>query len=98
MSIALGKKIVFRLDIVVEPDEGQYHAYCPALKGLQTCGDTVEEALNHAKDAAMAYLHSLIKHGDPIPLEVIVESAERKKAYSSGKRTRYTEDLAVAVA
>ncbi len=96
MSTALGKEIIFRLDIVVEPDEGQYHAYCPALKGLHTCGDTVEEALNHAKDAAMAYLRSLIKHSDPIPLEVIVESAERKR-YSSGKRTRYTEDLAVAI-
>lgn len=62
--------IEFEVQIFIEPDEPGFHAYCPALKGLHTCGDTQEEALSNAKDAAIAYLHSLIKHGDPIPVGI----------------------------
>lgn len=62
--------IEFEVQIFIEPDESGFHAYCPALKGLHTCGDTPEEALSNAKDAAIAYLRSLIKHGDPIPIGI----------------------------
>ena len=65
--------IGFRLEVVVEPDEIAFHAYCPALKGLHTCGDTEEEAIQNAKDAATAYLQSLIEHGDPIPVGIEIE-------------------------
>lgn len=61
----------FRVEIIVEPDDGIFHAYCPALKGLHTCGDTEEEAFSNAKDAAMAYLLSLVKHRDPIPVGIL---------------------------
>ncbi|MCX6006807.1 MAG: type II toxin-antitoxin system HicB family antitoxin [Chloroflexi bacterium] len=64
-------KIKFQVGIVVEPDGSEYHAYCPALKGLHTCGITVEETLGNACDAATAYIESLIKHGDPIPIGVV---------------------------
>ena len=62
------KRIIFEVDICVEPDENGYHAFCPALKGLHVHGDTEQEALEAAKDAAIAYLESMWKHGDPIPL------------------------------
>ena len=91
-------KVEFRLVIVVEPDEVGFHAYCPALKGLHTCGDTEDEALQNAKDAAIAYLHSLIKHGDPIPLGIVVP--KRVKSTRGAPQTRVshrTEDVAVAV-
>ena len=91
-------KVEFRLGIVVEPDEVGFHAYCPALKGLHTCGDTEDEALQNAKDAAIAYLHSLIKHGDPIPLGIVVP--KRVKSTGGAPQTRVshrTEDVAVAV-
>jgi len=71
--------IEFQIDIIIEPDEDGFHAYCPALKGLHTCGDTEEEALSNAKDAAIAYLHSLIKHGDPIPIGIIAGKTEETK-------------------
>ena len=58
----------FTVDIVVEPDEDQFHAYVPALKGLHVGGDTEQEALENARDAVIAYLRSLIKDGEPIPL------------------------------
>lgn len=51
------------IEIAVEPDESGFHAYCPALKGLHVSGSTEKEALQNAKDAATAYLESLIKHG-----------------------------------
>ena len=47
--------------------EGGYTVTCPALPGLVTEGDTLDEAFAMAKDAIAGYLTSLIKHGDPIP-------------------------------
>lgn len=40
----------------------------PLLKGLHIDGETPEAALENAKEAVVAYLISLIKHKDPIPL------------------------------
>jgi predicted RNase H-like HicB family nuclease len=72
MSGNVSKGIEFQVEIVVEPDGDEYHAYCPALKGLHTCGATAEETLRNAHDAVAAYIRSLIKHGDHIPVGVIV--------------------------
>ena len=86
--------IEFKIDIIVEPDESGFHAYCPALKGLHVGGDTKEEALQNARDAAVAYLESLIKHGEPIPVGV----ARRESSGVASKISHYTEDLKVACA
>lgn len=78
----IGKReIEFLVQIVVKPDEDGYHAYCPVLKGLHTCGDTKEEAMSNAKDAVIAYLQSLIEHGDPIPLGVITREKFVKRQF-----------------
>jgi predicted RNase H-like HicB family nuclease len=60
----------FTYTVVFEPDEeaGGYTVTCPALRGLVTEGDTLEEARAMAADAIRGYLESLRKHGDPIPL------------------------------
>lgn len=68
--------IGFKIQILIEADEQGFHAYCPALKGLHTCGDSKKEALENAKDAAGAYLQSLVKHGDPIPVGITVYCEE----------------------
>jgi len=48
--------------VLFEPaEEGGYVVTCPALPGLVTEGDTLEEARNMAKDAILAYLESLKK-------------------------------------
>ncbi len=57
----------FQVDIVIQPDGDGFYAYCPSLKGLHIGGDTEKEALENAKDAVLAYLISLTKHGEPIP-------------------------------
>ncbi len=52
----------------IEPnDPDGYLVTCPALPGLVTEGDTLDQAFEMAKDAIEGYLISLIKHGDPIP-------------------------------
>jgi len=92
-----GEEIRFSIAIIVEPDGGEFHAYCPALKGLHTCGATEEEAFANAKDAAIAYLYSLIKHRDPIPLGVLKKEklgVSRCLRFQSRAHER-TEDLAV---
>ena len=65
--------IKLRINIDVEPDEDGFHAYCPILKGLHTCGNTEEEAVNNAVEASLAYLESIIKHGDPFPAGILVD-------------------------
>lgn len=59
--------ITFKIGICAESDEGSFHAYCPALKGLHVSGETKEEAIENAKIAIELYLKSLIKHREPIP-------------------------------
>jgi len=44
---------------------------CPALPGLVTEGDTLEEARSMAEDALRLYLETLIEDGMPIPSDKI---------------------------
>jgi predicted RNase H-like HicB family nuclease len=55
--------------VIIEQDENAYHAYCPALKGCHTWGYTQQESLKNIKEAVEAYIMSLIKHGEEIPVE-----------------------------
>ncbi len=58
----------YSFTILIEPNEPDgYLVTCPALPGLVTEGDTLDEAYAMAKDAIEGYLISLIKHGEPIP-------------------------------
>jgi predicted RNase H-like HicB family nuclease len=73
VSIKQKAYLIFEIQIVIEPDENGFHAYCPDFKGLHIYGDTEQEALANAKNAIIAYLKSLIKHNDltPLPKKVI---------------------------
>jgi len=62
-----------RYTVILEPEEGGgYHAFCPALKGLHTYGDTFEEAIANAREAIELYLADLEASGEPAPVEVAV--------------------------
>jgi predicted RNase H-like HicB family nuclease len=67
----------FTVEIIVEPDGEEFHAYAPALKGVHSAGDSEDEALANAADAAIAYIRSLIKHGEPIPIPAAVAGPKR---------------------
>ncbi len=59
---------ILNFTVVMTPDvTGGYVVTCPALPGLVTEGDTLEEARAMATDAIQGYLESLKKDGEPIP-------------------------------
>ena len=61
---------ILNYTVVMTPDEsGGYVVTCPALPGLVTEGDTLEEAREMAEDEILGYLESLRKDGEPIPAD-----------------------------
>ena len=68
----------YHYTVVFEPAlEGGYIASVPALPGLVTEGDTIEEARAMVKDAIRGYIESLMKHGEEIPIESGAANVER---------------------
>lgn len=65
------RELKVQIRVVVEPDDGGFHAYCPDLKGLHACGDTHEEVRQNVDEAIQLYFESLIKHEHPIPVGVL---------------------------
>ena len=60
----------YRYTVIFEPAaEGGFIVTCPALPGLVSEGDTMEEAREMARDAIRGYLESLRADGLPIPAE-----------------------------
>jgi len=85
------KGLNIKVAIYIEPDDdGSYHAYCPALKGLHVSGKTIEEARENARHGVMAYIASLVKHGDPLPIGIIEECRE---AEGSRERREFIEEM-----
>jgi predicted RNase H-like HicB family nuclease len=68
--------------VVLEPDDGAWSAYCPALleKGGSTWGATQEEALKNIREVMQMVVESMIEHNEPLPettgddIQVFVES------------------------
>jgi predicted RNase H-like HicB family nuclease len=46
----------FLLAIVIEKDSDGYFAYCPALQGCYTQGETYEETLENIQDAIRLHI------------------------------------------
>jgi len=68
LSILMDKQL--RYTAVFEPaEEGGYIVTFPAIPGLATQGETVDEARAMAADCLRAYLESLRKDGEPLPYE-----------------------------
>jgi antitoxin HicB len=60
----------YRYVVLFEPaEEGGYVVTCPALPGLVTEGDTLEQARAMATEAICGYLEALAKEGETIPVE-----------------------------
>ncbi len=60
----------YTFKVVVEPDEGGYHAYCPALRryGAVTQGATPEEALKNIDEVVHMIADELREDGIPLPV------------------------------
>ena len=48
-----------KISVVIEHDDHGYYAWCPELPGCHTQGDTLEEAMNNAREAIEVYLEPL---------------------------------------
>lgn len=88
----------FTVEIVVEPDGEQFHAYCPALKGLHVGGETESEALQNATDAAILYIESMIRHNEAIPLSSDSTAKPTPGKRANRKARTHTQNLEVQVA
>jgi antitoxin HicB len=56
--------------IWIRPEtDGTYTVIVPSLPGCLTFGDTIEKALEMAKEAIDVYIESLIARGKEIPIE-----------------------------
>ncbi len=62
------KVLSYRILLRKEP-EGGYTVIVPSLPGCVTYGDTIEEAIEMAKEAIELYIESLKDHGEEIPTE-----------------------------
>jgi predicted RNase H-like HicB family nuclease len=61
----------YRYTIILhpDPDEGGYTVTVPALPGVATQGETLEEAIAMAKDAIRLHVAALRADGEPVPEE-----------------------------
>ncbi len=55
--------------VIVEPDEGGWHAYCPALRahGAVTQGATESEALKNINEVVQTMVDELLEEGKELP-------------------------------
>lgn len=100
------RPLKIKIRLIVEPDDEAFHAYCPELPGLHVDGATEQEAVRNARDAVVAYLNSLVKHGDAIPVGVVqteepstlaVLASTAAKLFQP-KRRAYIEELCIGAA
>ena len=58
----------YKILLKKEP-EGGFTVFIPSLPGCITFGDTIDEAIEKAKEAIELYIESLKAHGEEIPTE-----------------------------
>jgi predicted RNase H-like HicB family nuclease len=64
----MGDRIyAYLIEVIVEPDDGQYYAHCPGLQGVHESGKTPEEAIANAYDAVISILEAHRTQGDLLP-------------------------------
>jgi predicted RNase H-like HicB family nuclease len=50
---------LYQFTVVIEPDEGMFHAYVPALPGCHTFGATVDEARANIAEAMELHIQCM---------------------------------------
>lgn len=85
----------FWVRIIVEKDGEGYYSYTPALKGIHMNGDTPEEALTSAREAAALLLKTMIEDGDPIPIDLCEKPSKGRTPISSDVVKTSVEEIRV---
>lgn len=67
-----------KASVVVEKDEHGFYTWCPELKGCQSQGATLEEAIANIKEAIELYLETLPadERGELLSREILTTSVE----------------------
>lgn len=60
-------KIPYKMEIIEDTEEGGYVISFPDLCGCLTCADTIEKAIENAKDAKKEWLIAALEDGRTIP-------------------------------
>lgn len=58
--------------IIEREDEGGFYAFCPALRGCRSHGETYEETIENIEEAIKLYIESLKAHSEPVPHEDVI--------------------------
>ena len=65
--------IDYHYTVIIEREEsGDYHAFCPALRGCHSQGGSYEETVQNITEAVQLYVESLKAHSEPVPSENII--------------------------
>jgi predicted RNase H-like HicB family nuclease len=76
-------KFKVKVRIEVEQDGDAFYAYCPDLKGVHVDGETADEARKNAMLAVSAYVQSLVRHDEPIPVGIMSQQATQREVAES---------------
>ena len=71
-----------KIGVIIEKDQDGYYAYCPALEGCQSQGQTLEEVLRNIQEAAELYWETL--------------TSEERESLSSTRVITTTLEVAIA--
>ena len=77
----------YKMEIIEDQDEGGFVISYPDLPGCITCGETIESAMQNAKDAKREWIRAALEEGieiyEPDSLERIPRSLHRSLAEHS---------------
>jgi len=66
-------KQIYNYTVLLEKEsDGDYHAFCPMLKGCHSQGDTFEESIENITEAIELYIESLKADNLSIPKEDLI--------------------------
>jgi len=57
----------YRFVVIIKPEDGKYHAYCPAVEDCHARGATPQEARTKLLDLLYSHLSALVERGEVPP-------------------------------
>lgn len=75
--------MLFVYPAIFHKEEDSYWVEFPDLKGCNTYGSTIPEAMEMAQEALTAYLLSLLEHGDNIATPSDISAIHATDGFSS---------------
>jgi predicted RNase H-like HicB family nuclease len=75
-----------RYPIAIEPrtKDTEYGVVIPDLPGCFSAGDTLEEAIEGAEEAGLAWIDAALDAGEPVPPPSTLETIRAKPEYPAG--------------